>query len=104
MKESKYVKRIPDPVRTVTTYAEKIKYPYETDETGAYVMEKYPIQQRTRNIVLRWFEVRDQVRAVFERGEHWDTQPSGDRHGMYESNLYKLYQNPDHVPVWDWTT
>jgi hypothetical protein len=95
---SKYVTRVPDPVRTVTTYAEKMKLPAEWNpKTNTYKMEQYPVEKRMRNIVLRWYEIRDQVRAVVERGENWTSQPSG-------LQLRKLHTNPEEVEVWDWTT
>lgn len=46
-----------------------------------------------RNIVLNWYEVKDKVRAVVERGEFWPSQPSGQR-------LRPLYTNPSKKEVW----
>jgi hypothetical protein len=66
-----------------------------TTYTGDPIEGKTPIigQQLTRNVVLRWSEVKDQVKAVVERGEPWGSQFSGGR-------LRELYSNPMKREVW----
>lgn len=98
---SKYVDRIPDPIKefqvpimqTVRVRNEdgsmKIPVEYKQVPTGSFKIKKM------RNVVLKWHEVRDQVRAVVERGEAWPGQPSGHR-------LLERYENPSEKEVWDW--
>lgn len=48
----------------------------------------------TRNIIIGWGEVKEKMRSVVERGEHWTSQPSGRR-------LMPLYNSPTEKEVWD---
>jgi hypothetical protein len=50
-------------------------------------------QKAQRTVVINWGEVKDQVKAVVERGEQWDSQPSGSR-------LRFLYDSPTQKESW----
>lgn len=89
---SKYVQQIPDPVSEVTYFDTHQQY---NRLTQTYDEVKTKKTRKQRNIVLPWHVVKDQVRAVVERGEAWSMQPSGER-------LLKLYRNPMEKEVWDW--
>jgi hypothetical protein len=91
---SKYVDRIPDPVRTMKIKEKTERYGYKEDGTYGIIYGERIVERKIRNIVLPWWAVKKQVRAVVEHGEYW-AQRSGPR-------LKRLYAEPDKKEVWQW--
>jgi hypothetical protein len=93
---SKYVDAIPDPVMTMKVKEKTQRYAYKEDGTYGLIEGDRIVEKQIRNIVLPWYVVKDQIRAVVEHGEGWPSQPSGYR-------LKRLYDKPTEKEVWSYT-